>query len=63
MSTLIDINDDHELYIWSRMLRITPDELVRLASEVGPSAEQIRDAIKRAQIGQSSGRRRPGRQV
>ena len=29
MSTLIDINDDHELYIWSRMLRITPDELVR----------------------------------
>ena len=59
MSTLIDINDDHELYIWSRLLRITPDELVRLASEVGPSAEQIRDALKRAQIIRNGGKRPP----
>jgi hypothetical protein len=63
MSTHIDINDDHELYIWSRLLHITPDELVRLATEVGPSAEGIRDAIKRAQIGRGGGRRPPGRQV
>jgi hypothetical protein len=62
MSTLIDINDDHELYIWSRLLHITPDELVRLASEVGPSAEQIRDAIKRAQIVRSGGKGPPGGQ-
>jgi hypothetical protein len=48
MSTHIDINDDHELYIWARMLGVGPDELVRLVGEVGPSAERVREALKRS---------------
>jgi len=56
MSAHIDINDDHELYIWARTFDIAPDELVRLVGEVGPSAMRIRDALKRAELGRSGGR-------
>ncbi len=55
MTGHIDINDDHELYIWARTFGITPDELVRWVSEVGPVAAHVRDAMKRAQIGLSGG--------
>jgi uncharacterized protein DUF3606 len=59
MSTHIDINDDHELYIWARMLGVGPDELVRLVGEVGPSAERVREALKRSELGRIGGRRPP----
>ena len=55
MTGHIDINDDHELYIWARTFGITPDELVQWVSEVGPVATHVRDAMKRAQIGPSGG--------
>jgi hypothetical protein len=58
MSTFIDINDDHEVYIWARTFGVTPDELVRLVSEIGPSVEHIRDALKRSEIARSGGRHR-----
>jgi hypothetical protein len=57
MSAFIDINDDHEVYIWARTFGVTPDELVRLVSEIGPSVEHIRDALKRDQIARTGGRR------
>jgi hypothetical protein len=57
MSTFIDINDDHEVYIWARTFGVTPDELVRLVSEIGPSVEHVRDALKRSQIAQPGGKR------
>lgn len=56
MGTYIDINDDHELYIWARTFRITPDELARIVSEVGPSADRVRDALRHAEIGRNAGR-------
>jgi hypothetical protein len=56
MSAYIDINDDHELYIWARTFGITPDELVRVVSEVGSSPVRVRDALKRAEIARSGGR-------
>jgi hypothetical protein len=58
MSTFIDINDDHEVYIWARTFGVTPDELVRLVSEFGPSVEHIRDALKRSEISRGGGRHR-----
>jgi hypothetical protein len=57
MDTYIEINNDHELYVWSRMFGITPQELVRLAGEVGPSAERIREALKRRELSNTRGRR------
>lgn len=56
MDTYIEINDSHEIYIWARMLRITPHELVRLAGEVGPSVERIRDELKRRELANTRGR-------
>ena len=50
MTGHIDINDDHALYIWARTFGITPDELVRWVSEVGPVASHVRDALQRAQV-------------
>jgi hypothetical protein len=47
----IDINDDHELYVWARTLGVTPDELARVVSEVGPSANHVRDALARERDG------------
>ena len=52
----IDINDDAGLYVWARTFGITPDELVRWVSEVGPVASHVRDAMKRAEIARSGGR-------
>ena len=59
MTTHIDINDDHELYIWARTFGVTPQELVRLVGEVGPSTDRIRDALKRSEIARTGGRRAP----
>ena len=59
MSAHIDINDDHELYIWARTFGVTPQELVRLVSEVGSSTERIRDALKRSEVASTGGRRAP----
>jgi hypothetical protein len=58
MSAFIDLNNDHEVHIWARTFGVTPDELVRLVSEIGPSVEHIRDALKRSQIARRGGRRR-----
>jgi hypothetical protein len=56
ISAHIDIDDDHERYVWARALGITPDELVNLVREVGPSANRVRDALKRSEIGRTGGR-------
>ena len=63
MSTHIDINDDHELYIWARMLGVGPDEIVRLVGEVGPSAERVREALERSQRGRAAGHRPPDKKT
>lgn len=57
MDTTIDVNDDHEVYVWARILKVTPHELVRLVGEVGNSPERVRDALKRSEIARSGGRR------
>lgn len=57
MDTRIDVNDDHDVYVWARILKVTPQELVRLVGEVGTSPERVRDALKRAEIARSGGRR------
>jgi hypothetical protein len=59
MTGHIDINDDHDLYIWARTFGITPDELVRWVSEVGPVVSHVRAAMKRAEIARSGGRSLP----
>lgn len=53
MNAYIDINDDHELYVWARIFQVTPQELVRLVSEFGPSADRIRDALERSEGGKT----------
>jgi hypothetical protein len=58
MTGHIDINDDHELYIWARTFGITPDELVRWVSEVGPVAAHVRDALKRGVLAEAGEERR-----
>lgn len=63
MSTHIDINNDHELYIWARMLGVGPDELVRLVGEVGPTAERVREALKRSELSRIGSRRPPDRKT
>jgi hypothetical protein len=61
MATHIDLNDDHELLVWARTFGITPQELLRVASEVGPTIERVREALKRSEIGRSAGRHPPGK--
>jgi hypothetical protein len=56
METYIDINDDHELYVWARILTVTPQELVRLVGEVGPSPARVRELLKRQELGRTGGR-------
>ena len=56
MDTRIDITDDHDVYVWARILKVTPQELVRVVGEVGPSTATVREALKRAEIGRSGGR-------
>jgi hypothetical protein len=60
MDTRIEVNDDHELYVWARILKVTPQELVRVVGEVGSSPERVRDALKRSEIGRSGGRHLQG---
>jgi hypothetical protein len=61
MSPHIDVNDDRDLYAWARTLGVTPQQLVRLVGEVGPSAQRVRDALKRSELGRSGGRHPPER--
>jgi hypothetical protein len=56
----IDINDDHELYVWARTFGITPHELARVVSEVGPSANRVRDALASRRGGEPGPQRRNG---
>jgi hypothetical protein len=48
--TFLDINDDRQVYVWARTLGITPDALVRIASDAGFSIERIRHAMKREKL-------------
>lgn len=41
------------------MLGVGPDQLVRLVGEVGPSAERVREALKRSVLGRIGGHRPP----
>jgi hypothetical protein len=56
MGKHIDVNDDHELYIWARTFGIDAHELVRLVAEVGPSTDRIRDELKRMELARTRGR-------
>jgi hypothetical protein len=56
MSAYIDIDDDHELYVWARTFCVTPQELVWLVGEVGPSAARVREAIERLELARTRGR-------
>ena len=50
MGTHIEVNDDGELYLWARMLGVTPQHLIELVGEVGPSAERVREALKQRKL-------------
>ena len=56
MDTFIDVNDDHELFIWARTFGVTPQDLVQLVGEVGPSTERVRSELKRRELGRTRGR-------
>jgi hypothetical protein len=56
MNSFIEINDDHELYVWARTFGITPQELVQLVGVVGPSTDRVRDALKRRELAHTRGR-------
>ena len=59
MATHIEINDDHELYIWARMFGVTPQYLIELIGEVGPSAERVREVLKQRELAKCRGRDLP----
>ena len=57
MENRIDISSDRDLQVWSRTFHVSPEKLVDLVREFGPAAEQLRDALKRAEIARIGGRR------
>jgi hypothetical protein len=56
MDPKVDIGDDRGLEAWSRTFHVPPEALVQLVRQFGPNVEQIRDALKRAEIGRTGGR-------
>lgn len=38
----INVHEDYELRDWSKRLGVTPDELKKAVSQVGPSADAVR---------------------
>ena len=56
MGDFIDIHNDHQLQDLANRLRITPQEIVKLAGEVGPDTDHIRDVLKRRELENSGGR-------
>ena len=56
MNSFIEINNDHELYVWARTFGITPQELVELVGQVGPSTDRVRDTLKRRELAKTRGR-------
>jgi hypothetical protein len=56
MDSRVDIGDDRGLEVWSRTFHVAPQVLVQLVVQFGPYEGQIRDALKRAEIGRTAGR-------
>lgn len=55
MATHIEVNDDRELYVWARLLGVTPSQLIELVGEVGPSAERVRERLKQRELARTRG--------
>lgn len=45
-SERINVNQEHELRDWSKLLGVTPERLKAAVQEVGPSAEAVRELLK-----------------
>ena len=45
------------MQVWARAFHVTPEKLVQLVRQFGSSTGQIRDALKRAELARSGGRR------
>lgn len=57
MVSHVNIEDERALAVWAKTFHVAPEVLVRLVREFGPTEDQIRDALKHAEIGRSAGRR------
>lgn len=57
MDSRVEIGDHHSLEVWARTFHVTPEELVQLVRRFGPYTDQIRNALKRVEIGRTAGRR------
>jgi hypothetical protein len=43
----INIHEDFEVSYWSKELGVTPEQLKEMVEQLGPSADTIRQAVKR----------------